>query len=52
MGACAMVSAATGTLIAIQRAWQAYLLFGTFIVASVIQYFYNSTYSDTGNILV
>lgn len=47
-----MISAATGAVLAVQHTWQSYLLIATFLVASIIQYFYNSTYSDATTALV
>jgi len=52
MGLCAMVSAATGALLPVQHTWQSYLLVLTFLTAALVQYFYNSTYTDASNEII
>jgi len=51
MGICAFISAAIVALLPVQVTWHSYVLILSFLGASFIQYFYNSTYTDGTQIL-
>eukprot|EP01126_Amoeba_proteus_P027373 TRINITY_DN2717_c0_g1_i6.p1 TRINITY_DN2717_c0_g1~~TRINITY_DN2717_c0_g1_i6.p1 ORF type:complete len:112 (-),score=14.12 TRINITY_DN2717_c0_g1_i6:257-592(-) len=46
MGTCAAVSASISFFFPVQRLWHAYLLLTTFVLTALLQYFYNSTYTE------